>query len=132
MRTPNPYISLVRLLSNILDAHTVAFFVADSKGQHLNLVAAESLSQHLKKTSSCRWRRAGYYLRSTNQAKASTWISWPCRISRPLYLFIVVPSLISNFGLVTASAGSMRISSVGDGELSDAGYKLSNNSLERT
>jgi GGDEF domain-containing protein len=59
MRTPNPYISLVRLLSNILDAHTVAFFVADSKGQHLNLVAAESLSQHLKKNVSLPLEESG-------------------------------------------------------------------------
>jgi GGDEF domain-containing protein len=59
MHTPNLYLSMIRLLSNILDAHTVAFFAADSKNQHLKLVAAESLSQNLKKNISLPLEESG-------------------------------------------------------------------------
>ncbi len=51
MRTASHYRSLVNLLSNILDAHTVAFFVSVPKKQQLRLLAAQSLSKHLREQS---------------------------------------------------------------------------------
>lgn len=43
----NPYQSLVSLLLNVLDAHTVAFFIVDPRNRQLELAAAESLSKYL-------------------------------------------------------------------------------------
>jgi len=47
---PNPFQSLVDLLSNILEAHTTAFFLVDSKKRHFHLAAAQSLSRYLTET----------------------------------------------------------------------------------
>lgn len=44
---PNPYQSLVSLLSNILEAYTTAFFVVDSKSRQLTMVASQTLSKYL-------------------------------------------------------------------------------------
>lgn len=44
---PNPFQPLVDLLSNILEAHTTAFFLANAKQRSFHLVAAQSLSRHL-------------------------------------------------------------------------------------
>jgi signal transduction protein with GAF and PtsI domain len=43
----NQFQSLVDLLSNILEAHTAAFFLVDSKKRQFNLAAAHSLSRHI-------------------------------------------------------------------------------------
>jgi GGDEF domain-containing protein len=51
MRSSSHYRSLVSLLSNILDAHTVAFFISVPKKQQLRLVASQSLSKHLREHS---------------------------------------------------------------------------------
>lgn len=51
MRATSHYRSLVSLLSNILEAHTVAFFISIPKKQQLRLVAAQSLSKHLREHS---------------------------------------------------------------------------------
>jgi GGDEF domain-containing protein len=58
-RAPNHYRSLVCLLSNILEAHTVAFFLADSKRQQLRLVAAQSLSKNLRENSTLPFEASG-------------------------------------------------------------------------
>ncbi len=50
-RTGSHYRSLVTLLSNILEAHTVAFFIAFPKKQELRLIAAQSLSKNLREHS---------------------------------------------------------------------------------
>lgn len=44
---PNPYQSLVSLLSNILEAYTTAFFVIDPKLRQLSMAASQSLSKFL-------------------------------------------------------------------------------------
>ncbi|MBP8644654.1 MAG: diguanylate cyclase [Syntrophobacteraceae bacterium] len=44
---PNPYQSLVSLLSNILEAYTTAFFIWDPKDRQLKLAASQTLSKHL-------------------------------------------------------------------------------------
>jgi GGDEF domain-containing protein len=59
MRAPNHYRSLVCLLSNILDAHTVAFFLTDSKKQQLKLMAAQSLSKNLRENSTLSFEGSG-------------------------------------------------------------------------
>jgi GGDEF domain-containing protein len=46
MDTANLYQSLVRLLSNVVDAYTVALFVVDPKSKQLHLIASQSLSKH--------------------------------------------------------------------------------------
>ncbi len=43
----NPYQSLVSLLSNVLDAYTIAFFITDLKTRTLKLAAVQSLSRYL-------------------------------------------------------------------------------------
>jgi signal transduction protein with GAF and PtsI domain len=58
-RAPNHYRSLVCLLSNILEAHTVAFFLADPKRQQLRLVAAQSLSKNLRENSTLPFEASG-------------------------------------------------------------------------
>lgn len=50
-RTGSHYRSLVTLLSNILEAHTVAFFIAFPKKHELRLIAAQSLSKNLREHS---------------------------------------------------------------------------------
>lgn len=50
-RTGSHYRSLVTLLSNILEAHTVAFFIAFPKKQELRLIASQSLSRNLREHS---------------------------------------------------------------------------------
>jgi len=59
MRAPNHYRSLVCLLSNILDAHTVAFFLADPQKQQLKLMAAQSLSKNLREHSTLPFEASG-------------------------------------------------------------------------
>lgn len=44
---PNPYQSLVSLLSNILEAYTTALFILDRRTRRLNMVAFQSLSKFL-------------------------------------------------------------------------------------
>ncbi len=44
---PNPYQSLVSLLSNAVEAYTAAFFITDLKDRTLRLAAVQSLSRHL-------------------------------------------------------------------------------------
>ena len=55
----NPFQSLVDLLSNILEAHTTAFFVVDPKKRHFDLVAAQSLSRHLSETPTLPMEQSG-------------------------------------------------------------------------
>lgn len=47
MDITNLYQALVRLLSNIVDAHTVALFVVDSKTRQFHLLASQSLSKDI-------------------------------------------------------------------------------------
>ncbi len=44
---PNPYQSLVSLLSNAVEAYTTAFFITDFKNRTLRLAAVQSLSRHI-------------------------------------------------------------------------------------
>ncbi len=58
-RTASHYRSLVNLLSNILDAHTVALFISVPKQQQLRLIAAQSLSKHLQEHSVLPFEQGG-------------------------------------------------------------------------
>ncbi|MDY0039673.1 MAG: hypothetical protein RBS57_05130 [Desulforhabdus sp.] len=55
----NPFQSLVNLLSNILEAHTTAFFIVDSKKRQLHLAAAQSLSKYLSEGLSLPMEQSG-------------------------------------------------------------------------
>jgi GGDEF domain-containing protein len=48
MRTATAYQAIVELLSNVLEAFTVAFFVVDRPRRQFHLTASHSLSKHLK------------------------------------------------------------------------------------
>lgn len=48
MEGPNPFQALVNLLSNVLDAYTTAYFSYDERNHEFRLVAAHSLSKHLR------------------------------------------------------------------------------------
>jgi hypothetical protein len=56
---PNPYQSLVSLLSNVLEAYTTAFFIFDSRTRHLNLAAFQSLSKFVQETVSLPLEQSG-------------------------------------------------------------------------
>jgi GGDEF domain-containing protein len=56
---PNPYQSLVSLLSNILEAYTTAFFIVDLKNRQLNLVASQTLSKYLPENVSLPLEQSG-------------------------------------------------------------------------
>jgi GGDEF domain-containing protein len=55
----NPFQSLVNLLSNILEAHTTAFFIVDSKKRQFHLAAAHSLSKYLSESLSLPMEQSG-------------------------------------------------------------------------
>jgi len=55
----NPFQPLVNLLSNILEAHTTAFFIVDSKKRQLHLAAAQSLSKYLSEGLSLPMEQSG-------------------------------------------------------------------------
>lgn len=44
---PNPFQSLINLLSNVLEAHTTAFFIVEPHKRLFNLAAGHSLHRHL-------------------------------------------------------------------------------------
>jgi GGDEF domain-containing protein len=56
---PNPYQSLVSLLSNVLEAYTTAFFIFDSRTGQLNLAASQSLSRFVRETVSLPLEQSG-------------------------------------------------------------------------
>jgi GGDEF domain-containing protein len=55
----NPYQSLVSLLSNVLEAHTTAFFIFDSRTRELKLTACQSLSSLIHETVSLPLEQSG-------------------------------------------------------------------------
>lgn len=54
-----PFQSLVNLLSNILEAHTAAFFLVDPRKRQLHMAAAHSLSRYLPETLSLPMEQSG-------------------------------------------------------------------------